>query len=176
MDNSEQKQQVEAKLLQFLTSNPDADLFTSEEVLDGKNTSRSDKHILSHLLKKRGYQLHLSPKGSAWSNRAYPKWINLRRDELEAKLRQHVKEDNPSEIITRSFLERFYPTAKDLLTRRSDQHLVARILSEWGWSRKIVLVISKTTPSKMARIWVRPRPHRRSRKPPNLLMSKDPIK
>lgn len=167
MSNEIRTRHIETQFLKYLTINPSADLFTSEDVL-GPNPPRGDKHLLSHVLKDRGYCKYNSPRGWVWSNQPNPKWINPRRNEIEKTLNEYLSTESPEEIVTQSFLERFYPN--DLSTRRPDKHLLARILSDRGWIRKIeAMPAIKKTKSQMARVWVRPKERRR--KP--LLSSKD---
>jgi len=169
-NSNERKQYLSSLFKQWLDNNPNTDLFSSEEVL-GPNPPRSDKHLLSHVLKERGYCLHLSPIGKVWSNRAHSKWVNPRREELELKLNEYLLTDNPEEITTHEFLERFYP--QNVLTNRSDKNLMARILEDKGWLRKVeAMPLVKRTRSKMARVWVRPR---ESKRKPRRLLNKDGI-
>ncbi len=162
-NNEDRKKHVESLFLQFLNQSPEASLFTSEDVL-GDNPQRGDKHLLSHILKDRGYHQHLSPAGRLWSNKYPQKWINPRRTELEKKIDEYIALENPEEIITQSFLERFYPT--HILSRRSDKHLLARILGEKGWVRKIEAMPSvRKTKSQMARVWIKLRERKRNNLP-----------
>ena len=168
MNSNERKQYLTSLFKCWLDNNPNTDLFSSEEVL-GQNPPRSDKHLLSHVLKERGYCLYLSPSGKVWSNRAHSKWVNPRRDELELKLNEYLLTDNPDEISTHEFLERFYANSNT----RSDKNLMARILDDKGWLRKIeAMPLVKRTRSKMARVWVRPR---ESKRKPRRLLNKDGI-
>jgi hypothetical protein len=107
-----------------------------------------------------------------WSKQPHSKWINPRRDELEKTLDEYLAIENPGEITTLSFLERFYPNRT--ATRRSDKHLLARILSEKGWLRKIeAMPAIKKTKSQMARVWIKPRERRRKPRRIFRLLSKD---
>ena len=150
------KELIEKELLKFLRKHPRDELFSRSAIL-GEVFTQGEANLLTRSLKKHGFHPVNSPQGMLWSRRPRgEKWINPRREVLEAVLDLYLRSENPEEVVTQEFLTRFLPNA---VSTMSDKHLLARILESKGWVRKNeAMPLLRGTRTAMARVWIKPKP------------------